>query len=74
VTTTASGFLGQFKQHSTANVIGIRLAPLNRFNDLIKNEISVYTVLFDLDTHGPTRLPKRVVSSRVQLANFESRL
>jgi hypothetical protein len=34
----ASGFIGQFKQHSTANAIGISLAPLNGFDDLVKND------------------------------------
>ena len=70
---TASAFLVQFKQDSTANAIGIRLAPLNGFNDLIKNEISVCAVLFDLDAHNLTCLSKRLVNSRVELAYFESR-
>ena len=63
----------QFKQHSTANAIGIRLAPFNGFNDLIKNGISVCAVLIDLNVHGLTCFPKRPVNSRVELANFESR-
>ena len=66
-------FSVNFKQHSTANSIGIRLSPLNCFNDLIKNEISVSPAPFDLDAHRLTCLPKRVVNSRVELANFESR-
>ena len=70
---TASAFLVQFKQDSTTNAIGIRLAPLYGFNDLIKNEISVCAVLFGLDVHGLTCHPKRLVNSGVKLANFESR-
>ena len=69
----ASAFLVQFKQDSTANAIGMRLAPLYGFNDLIKNEISDCAVLFDLDPHGLTCLPKGLVNGRVKLPNFESR-